>query len=239
MTTASDKTLDRIRRLLAQAESTTHEGERETFMEKAAYFMAKYGIERAQLGHLHPDSDKPNRRIISAYNPWANEQIRLIYRVAEALRCQCLVLGSGRSGRPSQVEVFGFSSDMERAELLYTSLLLQMFTGLHRQPIPAGHRRPRAFRHAWLVGFADEAARRIAEAEQRARHEAELTSTSTTIALLDRDKIVSRMFSDAYPKFRDIKSPVDAAGLLSGIEAGARADIGGTRLGTAPRAALR
>jgi hypothetical protein len=241
VTTADDKTLDRIRKLLAKAEGTTNEHERQTFMDVAQRLMAKYGIDRARLGHLHPGSDTPGRRVIVAYHPWANEQLRLMYGVAEAVRCKCIRLSGGRGGTDPKIEVFGYDSDMERAELLYTSLLVQMFSGLNRQPIPEGHRRPRAFRHAWLVGFADEAARRIKEAEQRAVHEVqqEETSGSTALVLLERGQVVHRMFAQAYPKVRNAKSKVDAAGLYSGREAGARADIGGARLNSPSRPQIR
>ena len=50
--------LDRVRKLLAKAEDegvTPHEAEALTA--KAAELMARYGIDRALLGALHPETD--------------------------------------------------------------------------------------------------------------------------------------------------------------------------------------
>ncbi|MFI6485251.1 DUF2786 domain-containing protein [Nonomuraea sp. NPDC050663] len=235
----ADKTLDRIRKLLAQAEGTTHEHERQTFMEAAQNLMAKYGIERAHLGALHPETDKPGHRNITAPNPWANEQINLIYHVAEALRCKCIVTGTGRGGVEPGVAIMGFESDMERAEMLYTSLLIQMFRGLFTTRVPAGHPSPKRFQRAFLIGFADEAARRIREAEQRAAQQTPTsTGTSTDLVLVSRAEKVEALARQMFPRTRKSKRSVDGLGYLGGQEAGRRADIGGSRLGSGSRTAL-
>ena len=58
--------LDRVRKLLAKAEDEgcTPE-EAEALTAKAAELMARYGIDRALLGALHPETDKPADRVFT------------------------------------------------------------------------------------------------------------------------------------------------------------------------------
>jgi hypothetical protein len=64
--------LDRVRKLLSKAEDegcTPHEAEALTA--KAAELMARYGIDRALLGALRPETDRPSDRVFDLDNPWA------------------------------------------------------------------------------------------------------------------------------------------------------------------------
>jgi hypothetical protein len=126
--------LNRVRKLLAKAEA---EGvtppEAEALTAKAAELMARYGIDRARLAALRPDS-----RIIDIDNPWAQVRAHLLAGLAGAMRCQCVLLSTTRPG--ARIHVFGYASDLERADILYTSLLLQMARGLTVAVVPAGVR---------------------------------------------------------------------------------------------------
>src|SRR5260370_25477957 len=52
--------------------------------------MARYGIDRALLGALHPGSDSPADRVFDLDNPWAAVKAHLLSGLAAALRCQCV-----------------------------------------------------------------------------------------------------------------------------------------------------
>lgn len=159
-TTADERTLDRVRKLLAKAEGTDNEHERESFMAAANALMAKYGIEQAMLGATERRDETPINRRIEVDNPWADVKANLIYHVAEALGCKSIHLrGHGRQSGTRVVQVFGFASDIERAEVLYTSLLLQMVSGVAREQVPA-REGARAFRRSWMLGFKNEVVRR-------------------------------------------------------------------------------
>ena len=71
--------LDRVRKLLAKAEA---EGvtppEAEALTAKAAELMARYGIDRARLAASHPDTDRPDSRVIDIKNPWAQVRAHLL-----------------------------------------------------------------------------------------------------------------------------------------------------------------
>src|SRR3984957_6114817 len=165
---APDKLLDRVRKLLAKAEdegATPAEGQAPTA--KAAELMAKYGIDRALLAATRPETDRPDSRIVEIYNPWARVQAHLLCGLAAALRCQCILLPAASGQR---VHVFGYASDIERADVLYTSVLIQMWHGLVAADVPAGAYSVRAWRRSWLLGFAAAVIAKVRAAEQRAEH---------------------------------------------------------------------
>src|SRR5262249_31837858 len=89
----SDDLLDRVRKLLAKAEEEgATPAEAEALTAKAAELMARYGIDRARLGALHPETDRPADRIFDLDNPWAGVKAHLLAGLAIALRCQCILL---------------------------------------------------------------------------------------------------------------------------------------------------
>src|SRR6202044_3222583 len=180
--------LDRVRKLLAKAEADgVTPPEAEALTAKAAELMARYGIDRALLAATRPETDKPSSRIIDIANPWAQVRAHLLAGLAGAMRCQCILLTPERGG--ARVHVFGYASDLERADILYTSLLLQMAHGLSATVVPVGVRSPRAWRRSWLLGFVSAVIGRVRAAEDRAAAGAEgqvQTGPSTALVLADR-----------------------------------------------------
>lgn len=235
-TEAPERLLDRVRKLLSQAEDdSVTPAEAQAFTAKAAALMAKYGIDRALLAAERPESDQPANRILDIDNPWAREKAHLLSGLASALRCQCILLASSRPG--SRVHVFGFASDIERTDLLYTSVLIQMSHGLAGAPVPDWSSSPRAWRRSWLLGFATAVIARVREAE----HGAVLVATNgrsaagerTAIVLADRSLIIRRQVETAYPVTRKAKVTYSGSGYRDGYAQGQRADIGTSRLSRA------
>jgi hypothetical protein len=217
------RTLERVRKLLAKAERTDNEHERAAFMAAASALMAKYGIDS-----LDPERPRqaPGDRIVTVPGPWAREKARLVSLVAQALRCRPLLIGRADDGH--RVHVFGFAADLERAELLATSLLLQMASGLARVRPPGEVTAVRAYRRSWLLGFTDEVYRLLREAENRA--EAEAPSVGTALVLADRHAEVERAVAAAYPRIRLSVPRTSGSGYGDGVAAGRRADLGRTRV---------
>ena len=227
--------LDRVRKLLAKAEA---EGvtppEAEALTAKAAELMARYGIDRARLAAVRPDTDRPGNRIIDIDNPWAQIRAHLLAGLAGAMRCQCVLLSTSRPG--ARIHVFGYASDLERADILYTSLLLQMARGLSATVVPVGVRSPRAWRRSWLLGFVSAVISRVRAAEDRAAAGAEgevKTGPSTALVLADRALVVRRQLEEAYPVTRKTRITYSGRGYSAGYAQGQRADIGNARLGSA------
>jgi len=164
--------LDRVRKLLAKAEA---EGvtppEAEALTAKAAELMARYGIDRARLAASRPETDRPGSRVIDIANPWAQVRAHLLAGLAGAMRCQCVLLSTTKPG--ARIHVFGYASDLERTDILYTSLLLQMARGLAVAVVPPGVRSVRAWRRSWLLGFVTAVITRVKAAEDRAASSAE------------------------------------------------------------------
>src|SRR5256885_2616082 len=168
MTTPTPDMLDRVRKLLAKAEDDgVTPAEAEALTAKAAELMARYGIDRARLGALHPETDKPADRVFELDNPWGAVKSHLLSGLASAMRCQCILLNRRREGAV-RLHVFGYASDIERADMLFTSLLVQMNRALAAQVIPAMAPSAKAWRRSYLLGFASAVVGRVPEAEQRA-----------------------------------------------------------------------
>ena len=168
-TETPDALLGRVRKLLVKAEADgVTQAEAQALTAKAAELMAKYGIDRALLAARRPETDRPADRVIDIGNPWARVQAHLLCGLAAALRCECVILP--RSGPGSRIHVFGFASDIERTDVLYTSLLIQMWQGLAATQPPAWAQSPRAWRRSWLLGFATAVVARVRTAEHGAAH---------------------------------------------------------------------
>jgi Protein of unknown function (DUF2786) len=230
----SSALLDRVRKLLAKAEA---EGvtppEAEALTAKAAELMARYGIDRARLAATRPDTDRPGNRVIDIDNPWAQVRAHLLAGLAGAMRCQCVLLSTTRPG--ARIHIFGYASDLERADILYTSLLLQMAHGLTAAVVPAGVHSTRAWRRSWLLGFVSAVITRVKSAEERAASSAEGEThpgPSTALVLADRAVVIRRELEQAYPVTRQTRITYSGRGYRDGYAHGERADIGNRRVGS-------
>jgi hypothetical protein len=231
---APDRLLDRVRKLLAKAEAegVTVE-EAQALTAKAAELMAKYGIDRALLAATRPETDRPDNRIVQIYNPWARVQAHLLCGLAAALRCQCILLPGSEGQR---VHVFGYASDIERADVLYTSVLVQMWHGLVAAQVPAVADNVRAWRRSWLLGYTAAVIGKVRDAEQRAERAVTVaepagTSSRAALVLADRSLVIRQTVAEAYPVTRTARVTYTGSGYGAGYAQGKRADIGAGRVG--------
>jgi hypothetical protein len=190
-TDAPDALLARVRKLLVKAEATGVTAEEaQALTAKAAELMAKYGIDRALLAAERPETDRPADRFIDIANPWARVQAHLLCGLASALRCQCVILP--RSGPGTRIHMFGYTSDIERADVLYTSVLIQMWQGLAATPLPGRVQSARAWRRSWLLGFVTAVVARVRAAEDNAARQAAGpaagAASRTALVLADRTR---------------------------------------------------
>jgi len=243
MTTSSEapeRLLDRVRKLLAKAEAEgVTAAEAQALTAKAAELMAKYGIDRALLAARRPETDRPADRVVEVYNPWARVQAHLLSGLASALRCQCILLTSPASLR---VHLFGYASDLERADVLYTSVLLQMWHGLTQADVPENARSVRAWRRSWLLGFAAAVIARVSAAERAAEQTATAApaggSSGAALVLADRSLVIRQNVTRAYPVTRAARLTYSGSGYGEGYAHGRRADIGSGRVGRGRARAL-
>jgi hypothetical protein len=233
--------LDRVRKLLAKAEDDgCTPAEAEALTAKAAELMARYGIDRALLGTLHPGSDKPADRVFDLDNPWAAVKAHLLSGLAAALRCQCVLLNRRDPG--SRVHVFGYQSDLDRLDMLFTSLLVQMHRALAQQVVPGVHGHAKAWRRSYMLGFSSAAVGRVRAAEEAAVSHASggerPGQPGTALVLADRALVVKAQVRQAYPRTRQVKTTYTGSGYQSGHRDGQSADIGGKRMGASAGRAL-
>ncbi|MGH3272816.1 MAG: DUF2786 domain-containing protein [Streptosporangiaceae bacterium] len=229
---ASDKLLNRVRKLLAKAEG---EGvtppEAQALTAKAADLMARYGIDRALLASARPETDSPGSALVELDNPWKRVKAHLLCGLGAAMRCQCVLL-TARTGL--RVHLFGYDSDIERTDVLYTSVLIQMSHGLATALVPE-RASPRAWRRSWLLGFGAAVVSRVKVAEEAARAHAEQATpvsgpASAALVLADRSLVIRAAMRREYPVTRPARTTYSGSGYGAGFERGQRADIGTRRV---------
>jgi hypothetical protein len=233
-TGTEEKTLDKVRKLLAKAEAEgTTPAEAELFTAKAAELMAKYGIEQAQVTSKDTTAQFiAANRIINIPNPWAHVRSGLLNGIAMAMRCKCVQVGN--DGRPGvRVHVFGSKADIERAEMLYTSLLLQSASALRKAHVPAYTRSKRAWSRSFLLGYNSAVCARVRAAEGTAREDAKRAdaasgSKSTELVLVSREAQIKAAVHEQYPRLTSRKVTYSGGGYGAGHAQGQRANLGGT-----------
>ena len=231
-TEASSRLMDRVRKLLAKAEDeSVTPPEAQALTAKAAELMAKYGIDRALLAAERPETDRPASRMLDLGNPWARVKAHLLCGLGSALRCQCILLAARPGAR---IHVFGYASDIERTDVLYTSVLIQMWHGLAGAQVPAWCRSPRAWRRSWLLGFATAVISRVRAAEHAAARgaagPAAAPASRTALVLADRAQVIRQEAERAYPLTRTARVTYSGTGYRDGYAEGQRADIGAARV---------
>jgi hypothetical protein len=237
--------LDRVRKLLAKAEDEgCTPAEAEALTAKAAELMARYGIDRALLGAIRPETDRPANRKFGFERPWADVKAHLLAAVATALRCQCVQTQTAEGPR---LHVFGYASDLERAEILYTSLLVQMARALAREPVPAAGNSAKAWRRSWMLGYCSAVVARIRAAEEAAVAAAATDADagaapgrgqSAALVLADRSLTVRLQVTAAYPRLKKKRVTYSGGGYGAGYREGQKADIGGAKLRSRPAGVL-
>lgn len=238
-----------VRKLLAKAEDpAVTAAEADAYNAKAAELIAQYGIDRARLAESDPNSDVIGDLIVPMTAPYARDKASLLSSIANRLRCRTVLTTRPdrvTGARTYSVHVFGFGSDLERAELLFTSLLVQASHGMAATTAPWWES-VAAFRRSWLLGFTEAVSLRLAAAEERARAASDqsrvaVTGRSVEMVLADRGSLVRQALTRAYPGAGLSKPRVlSGSGRTSGYGAGQRADLGVTQLDRAasPRRAL-
>ena len=83
--------LERVRRLLAQAESTPYEAEADTFTAAAQSLMARHSLDVAMLSvSADRPADPAGPVRLWVERPYEQEKIQLLHVVAEANRCRAV-----------------------------------------------------------------------------------------------------------------------------------------------------
>ena len=224
--------LDRVRALLAKAESTEYPAEAEAYMAKAQELVTRHSLDEALLAATGGSAAVvPFARRIGVDHPYEGEKASLLDAVARANRCHAVW-----SPELGFATVFGFDADIDAVDLLYTSLLVQANRTM-AQAEPAGGKsgraRLKAFRQSFLVAFAVRIGERLANAAQAALTQAaaaEVSGSDLLPVLASRDEQVRETMQKVFPRTLKARGGrVDSReGWDSGREAADRAALQGT-----------
>lgn len=164
-----DPVLEKIRALLAQAESTDFAAEAETFTAKAQQLMTRHAIDGALIEARFGDATRsaqatPIFARLDIDDPYADEKFFLLSAVAQANRCRAIF-----AAHYGSADLVGFAEDVTLTDVLFTSLLVQAQAALleHARGAPAGSRtRSRSFRSSFLRAYSSGIAVRLEEAHE-------------------------------------------------------------------------
>lgn len=223
--------LERIRALLAKAESTPFEHEADSYTAKAQELMARHSIDAAMVDRSRPaGSVGAERRDVLIHDPYASPKSILISAIARANHAEAVWSPSSRTA-----SLIGFPVDLEMVELLYTSLLVQAtraMTAAGSQVDGSGRSRTRSFRSSFLLSFASRIGERLAEATRQATSEAVHEHGAALLPVLaDRDAEVLEARDQAFPRLSTYSArPRHRGGWLAGRIAADAVDLHGQRL---------
>jgi hypothetical protein len=234
----NDPMLNRVRALLAQAESTTFDAEAESFTAKAQELMTRHAIDMAMVTASADGSAPPLTIRVPIDDPYVDAKSQLLHFVARESRCRSVF-----HPRVAMSSVIGFAGDVAATELLFTSLLVQAQTAMHAAAAatPAGARaRSRGFRSAFLTSYAYRIGARLAEINAGVISQAEVETGRSILPVLaarssEVDAAVDEMFDRIKPT--STRRGYDADGWAGGRLAADRAKLNAGDL-TRPSKAL-
>jgi hypothetical protein len=216
-----ERLVDRVRALLAKAESTAFVEEADALTAKAQELMARFSIDNAMVAG-EAGGDAPCGRRMGVDDPYAQGKANLLAAIAAANRCRTVwMAGYGFS------TVVGFANDIDIVEVLYLSLLVQAtraMTAAGAVRDSAGRSRTRSFRQSFMFSFARRIGERLEEATRAATAEAsEAVGSRLLPVLAGRASAVNDAFETLFP---DVKPSSARISSMVGWAAGrAAADL--------------
>ncbi len=197
---SDNRVLERVRALLAKAESTDFPAEADAYTAKAQEMITRHSLDEALLTADRTEIVPLTRRI-AVDAPYESEKAALLHAVARANRCHAVWtpdLGFST--------VFGFDADIDAVDLLHASLLVQAQRAMSRAEPggaksgggKAGKSRLKTFRASFLVAFAHRIGERLAQA---AREAVPIASSDNLLPVLrSRDLQVQETMQRVFPR---------------------------------------
>jgi hypothetical protein len=224
----SDPILDRIRNLLAKAESTTFEAEATALTAKAQQLMTRHAIDAALVEDRNEGGsyEAPVMVRVPIEAPYVDAKSLLLQTVAGASRCRSVF-----HGRVDLSTVVGFTGDVAATELLFTSLLIQAQSALAdaAKHAPPGTRvRSQSYRSAFLLAYTDRIGDRLREINESVFAEVEAEQGGAFLPVLrSRTEAVDDFVSEQFGELQSsrVRGGYDAAGWASGRLAADQAEL--------------
>lgn len=253
--------LDKVRKLLATAESYARSGNIEaaqSYTDKANALMVQYSIsEHALAGYRKAKTaDIKVAKVEIPYSPYQGPKEQLLGSVCRHNDCRVVLSqrwghdSKGKSIRWQEATIVGFEADIEFAQVLYTSLLLQaeqefltpaVQERLFAETSHPGHRI--RWRNDFMGAFGGRVAGRMLQAKRDARSAAAAAAPGSDFlpVLASKSALVDQRLGEMYGKLRSKQSSFGGAGGSGrgmGRAAGDRADLGGARMGPGSKGAI-
>jgi hypothetical protein len=223
-----ERLLDRVRALLAKAESTDFPDEAEAFTAKAQELMTRHRIDHALLAATKRTRDRPISRRVAVDNPYEASKSLLLQVVAEANSCRAVWMK-----RFGLVAVVGFAGDLDATEILFTSLLVQAtraMTAAGRRTDEYGRNTTRSFRQSFLISYASRIGERLSVASDDVEKEAAASESggARLPVLAARADAVRDAVDEQFPAMTSVATTVNnREGWASGRAAADRAVLNG------------
>lgn len=130
-----ESVLEKVRKLLDKADSTTFDAERDALIAKADALMITHAIEMHEIEENRSEANRAEEIILNKVRfgttPIQSALVEMADNVAIHTRCRIVIYGSGTA-----VGFVGFEGDAKYAEMLTTSLWMQMTAALEPKPDP-------------------------------------------------------------------------------------------------------
>lgn len=231
--------LSMIRKLLDTAASLAEDGNEaaaRSYEERAESLLARYGWERAMLPENKRKAEQITTLVIVVTGAYAIDRRYLLTQIGWAFNCYNRFR---RIEGGFRVTLTGFESDLERAEILFTSLQLQAMSAMRKAEMPLYETSRVRFNKSWMLGFANRVNARLVQMSAKVGEE--YKGTGAELVLVDRAKQVEAAFKDRNPKVKMRAFGGNRA--RSGVEEGERAadsaNLSQTSLGGHKRALSR
>jgi hypothetical protein len=247
----SDRLVDKVGKLLAQAEGTDNEHEAAAFVERAQALATAHAVD-LELARAR----QRDRRRRGADEPLVQERLEVGSRGRRGNRHRVLLYAVVARVNDVMVNVahdstyvlgFGHRTDLDVVERLWTSLAVQMTAAAQRRLDAGDHRRAGVAAQTWRLsfydGWVDEVGRRLEAARDRAVAQAVTqapqtggSGPSTALVLRAKEERVRDFYaqhSEARGAWRGAVSGRTAhsrAAQSAGRADGARADLGQPRV---------
>lgn len=240
-----DRLVDRIGKLLAQAEGTDNEHEAAAFVERAQALATAYAVDlelartrqrqRAQRGTEEPLVQE--RFEVGLRGKRGNRHRVLLYSVVA--RANDVLVNVAHDS--TYVLGFGHRADLEVVERLWASLAVQMTVHAQRRMDAGEHRAAGIAGQSWRLSFYDGWVQAVGERLQAARERAVETVTqeraasgepSAALVLREKGVRVQDFYATASQARGSWRGPwsgrtsVSGRALAAGRNDGARADLG-------------
>lgn len=235
---------DKINKLMAKAESTEFPEEAEALLEKAQELMTTYGIEEAMLREAGKEVIEEITELVLSYTGGMRKTLfALGHRLADHNGCRSFFRDNRHDSGPRRVDVIviGFPKDLERIEMLDTSLKLQCAVALKKfvkeHVDPTWHRGvKRNEKREFVLGYIAGVSAKLRQAQVRATEVAtEKNGPGVALAIRSRKDQVDDWTDKKYTGLRPVRSRIQRGSHSAkevGVQAGERADIGESKLGS-------